>query len=67
MLFLALIDFHQSKQLRLKMSVLVELKSLEKADATRNFSNEESRLTKESMGLQIKFSAYCGPERKTKT
>ena len=41
-----------------------ELEPMRKIDEIRRFSNEELRLTKESMGALPKSSEYCGPIRK---
>ena len=58
------LNIHQSKPLRVNMIEPVELEPLKKIEKIRRFSNEENRLTNESMGTLLKSSEYCGPIRK---
>ena len=60
----ALLDIHQSKPMRANMKEPVELEPLKKIDEIRRFSDEEFRLTIESMGTLLKSSEYCGAIRK---
>ena len=64
LLLQALFDIHQSKPMRVNKKEPVELEPLKKIDEIRRFSNRELKLTKESMGTLLKFSEYCGPNRK---
>ena len=64
LLLLALLDMHQSKQMRVNMKEPEELEPMRKIDEIRRFSNKELRLTKESMGALPKSSEYYGPIRK---
>ena len=40
---------------------------MKKVDEIRRFSNKELGLTKESRGIMLKSSEYCGPIRKNHT
>ena len=60
----ALLDFHQSKPMRVNKEEPVELEPLKKIDKIRIFSNKELSLTKESMGTLLKSKENCGPIRK---
>ena len=64
LLLLALLDMHQSKQMRVNMKEPEELEPMRKIDEIMRFSNKELRLTEESMGALPKSSEYCGPIRK---
>ena len=64
LLLLAFLDIHQSKPMRVNMKKPVELKPMKKDDEIWRFSNQEMRLSKESMGALPKSSEYCGPIRK---
>ena len=64
LLLLALLDMHQSKPMRVNMKEPEGLELMRKIDKIRRFSNEELRLTKESMGALPKSSEYCGPIKK---
>ena len=64
LLLLAFLDIHQSKSMRVNMKKPVELKPMKKNDEIWRFSNQEMRLSKESMGALPKSSEYCGPIRK---
>ena len=60
-LFLALLEMHEIKPMRVNMKEPEELEPMRKIDEIRRFSNKELRLTKESMGALPKSSEYCGP------
>ena len=62
--FLAFLDIHQSKPMRVNMKEPVELEPMKKIDEIRKFSHRDMKLTKESMGALLKSSEYCGPIRK---
>ena len=64
LLLLALLDMHQSRQMRVNMKEPEELEPMRKIDEIRRFSNKELRLTKEFMGALPKSSEYCGTIRK---
>ena len=64
LLFLALLDMHQSKPMRVNMKEPEELEPMRKIDEIRRFSNKELRLTKESMGALPKSNEYSRPIRK---
>ena len=64
LLFLALLDMHQSEPIRVNMKESEELEPMRRIDEIRRFSNKELRLTKESMGALPKSSEYCGPIKK---
>ena len=64
LLLLALLDLNQSKPMRVNMKEPVEQYAMKKIDEIRRFSNNELRLTKESMGAVPKTSEYCEPIRK---
>ena len=64
LLLIALLDFHQSKPMRVNLKEPVELEPMKKIDEIRRFSKKEMRLTKESMEALPKSYEYCGPIRK---
>ena len=64
LLLLALLDIYQSKTMRVNMKEPVELEPMKKVAEMRRFSNQEMKLTKESIGALPKSSEYCGPIRK---
>ena len=64
LLLLALLDMQQSKPMRVNMKETEELEPMRKIDEIRRFSNNELRLTEESMGALPKSSQYCGPIKK---
>ena len=64
LLLLALSDIHQSKPMRVNMKEPVELEAMKKINEIRRFSNNELKLTKDSLGALPKSSEYCGPIRK---
>ena len=64
LLFLAILDIHQSKPMQVNMKEPVELEPMKKIDEIRRFSNKEMRLSEESMGALPRSSEYCGPIRK---
>ena len=61
---LALLDMQQSKPMRVNMKEPEELEPMKKIDEIKRFSNNELRLTKESMGALPRSSEYCGPIKK---
>ena len=67
LLLLALLDMHQSKPMRVDMKEAEVLEPMRKIDEVRRFSNEELRLTKESMGALPKSSEYCDQLRRSRT
>ena len=60
LLFLALLDIHQIKPMRMNMKETVEVEPMKKIDEIRRFFNKEMKLTKESMGALPKSSEYRG-------
>ena len=64
LIFLALLNIHQSKPMRVNMKEPVELEPMKKIHEKRRFSINEMRLSKESMGALPRSSEYCGPIRK---
>ena len=64
LLLLALLGMHQSKPMRVNMKEPEELEPMRKMNEIRRFSNEELRLTKESMRALRKSNEYCRPIRK---